>query len=476
MSEKIVQADPTPFLDGEGVKLIPRMPWLNSRRLALFLIFWLVLFFAGSILVENPFVGGSGGSDWWIGSTNYWWVVMYLHGLTVGMVGLGALVACDALEIPSLTVRRGILAGVLVAGLTSPLGAIFDRTPPWTDAGLWVQIVAFVALDEIAILLLWGIVELWRSGVPRTRTFPFIAAGLSAGAVLVAAVMGHLGGWILTFGDNPSIIGWYSSQQGEGVQDFANNLVLSHAYLMIASVLAGIVSLVAIRFGYYGLKGRTLTLARVGMALICLDVVLQVEMAILSGFSPWTITTPAFITSMNGLSWVGVNDLVTLTTLTFGGALVLIALLIGSGRLEGARFPIQVPVRATPFVMWISFAILISALEPPGGAGVGAPPIAWMRLYVGFFLSLMLLIVVLVVERLLPTLYQNRVGWTMLVGAALTFVGCMIYIYSALPAGGYVAVVGLVAVGGSFLATVWYGAVRPSPRASGHFLVAHRQR
>lgn len=466
MREDIVEAAPSLFLDEEGVTLIPRLPWLSSRRLALFLIFWIGLFFAGSIFVENPFVGGPGTSDWWIGSTNYWWLVMYLHGLTVGMVGLGALVACDALEIPSLSVRRGILAGVLVAGLASPLGAIFDRTPPWTDAGMWVQIAAFMALDEIALLLLWGIVELWRTGAPKTRTFPFITTALCAGSVLVAAVLGHLGGWILTFGSNPSVIGWYASQQGESVQDFATNLVLAHAYLMVSSVVAGIVSIVAIRFGYYGLKGRTLTLARAGMALICVDILLQVEMALLSGFSSWTIATPDFITSINGLSWVGINDLVNVVTLTFGGVLVLSALLIGSGRLQGSRLPVGVPVRATPFVMWIVFAVLIAALEPAGGVGVGSPPLAWIRLYVGFFLSLMVMIVALVVERLLPTRYQDRVGWAMLVGATLMFVGCTIYIYTALPAGGYLAVAGLLAIGLSFMTTVWYGALRSGVKRS----------
>ena len=159
MNEQAPTDNPTTaFLDEKEGALFPSVRWLTPRRLAFFLIFWISVFFAGSVLVNNPFAGSSSATNWDIGasSPNYYWVVMYLHGLNTGLVGLAALVACDFFALNSVHVRRGILAGVLVAGVLAPIGAIFNTSAPWTNAGLWVQVTAFLALDEIVILFLWG--------------------------------------------------------------------------------------------------------------------------------------------------------------------------------------------------------------------------------------------------------------------------------------------------------------------------------
>jgi hypothetical protein len=192
-------------LDEREGSLFPGVRWLTPRRLGFFLIFWVAIFFAGSVFVNNPFTGSGSASNWDIGSgsPNYYWVVMYLHGLNTGLVGIAALLACDFFELPSIHVRRGIVVGVLIAGVLSPIGAVFNTSAPWTNAGLWIQVTAFLALDEIVILFLWGMLSVWREGAPRSRTFPFITASLAGVVMLVAALMGHIAGVIPCSGSTP---------------------------------------------------------------------------------------------------------------------------------------------------------------------------------------------------------------------------------------------------------------------------------
>jgi hypothetical protein len=464
-------ASSTRFLDEHEGALFPRMRWLTPRRLAFFLIFWISVFFAGSLFINNPFTGSAGASNWDIGasSPNYYWVVMYLHGLNTGLVGLAALVACDFFELPSLRVRRGILGGVLVAGVLSPIGAIFNTSAPWENAGLWVQVAAFVALDEIVILFLWGMLEVWREGALRSRTLPFILAALTGVAMLFAALMGHLAGVILGFGNNPSVLGWYATQEvGESLADFADNLIGAHSYLMTSAVPAGIMSLVAVRFGYYRLKGRAKKLAQTGLLLVCGDLVLQMGMALLVGFSNWPGDLPPEIASMPLLpSFVAVNDAVDFAFLILGGFLLFVALLIASGRLKGWKIPSSISIRVLPLLMLVMFTVVTAATEPEDGSVLGAPTLAWLRLFIAFYLTMLVALVVLVAERLLGDRYQLRIGWTMTAGSLLTFAGVMIYLSTAVYATGYVTVAGLLLIGYGFATTAWrgltVGSSAPSP-------------
>ncbi len=453
----------TAFLDEKEGRLFARMAWLTPRRAAFFLVFWITIFFAGSLLVNNPFVGGPGTTSWDVGAafSNYYWVVMYLHGLNTGLVGLAALIACDLLELPSLKVRRGILGGALFAGVLSPLGAVFNTSAPWTSVGLWVQVAAFLALDEILVLLLWGMLEVWRAGAPRSRTLPFLTVGLTGGAMLFAALLGHLAGTILGFGNNPSVIGWYASQElGGTVGDFAFNLVEAHSYLMISAVPAGVIALVAIRFGYYGLVGRAKTVARVGFTLVCLDLVFQTVMAVLAGFTTWPGDLPPSVTSLPGVpSFLALNDAVDFAFLVVGGVLVLGAVGAASRRLPGWRHPAGLPLRLLPVFALGMFAILTTVTEPTGDSSVGTPPEAWARLFVAFYLTMLVVLVIVLAERLLGSRAQRRVGWTTVGGGLLTFAGVFLYATTGEHVGGYVAAAGLAVLGLAWLSTAWSGLV-----------------
>jgi hypothetical protein len=448
-------------LDEREGSLFPSVRWLTPRRLAFFLIFWAAIFFAGSIFVNNPFAGSSHAFNWNVGpgSPNYYWVVMYLHGLNTGLVGIAALVACDYFELPSVHVRRGILAGVLIAGVLSPIGAVFNTSAPWTNAGLWIQVAAFVCLDEIVILLLWGMLSVWREGARRSRTFPFITASLAGGTMLVAALMGHLAGIILGFGDNPTLLGQYAAQEmGLSLDAWAASLIGAHSYLMVTAVPAGLMSLAAVRFGYYQLSGKTKLLAQVGFALVCIDLVAQTGMGLLLGFSSWPGNLPPQISALPGVpSFLALNDASNFVFLILGGVLLLSALVIGLGMLKGWASHPGLPIRVLPLLMLVVFTVLTAITEPTNGTAVGTPPQAWVRLFVAFYLTMMVVLVILLAERLLSEPQGLRIGWTATAGAATTFAGALTYVYTGLYAGGFVAAAGIVLIGLSFVLTSWWG-------------------
>lgn len=449
------------FLDEPEGSLFPRLRWLTPRRLAFFLVFWVTIFFAGTIFINNPFTGSAGGSNWDIGaaSPDYYWVVMYLHGLNTGLVGIAALIACDFFELPSVHVRRGILAGVLVAGVLSPIGAVFNTSAPWTSAGLWVQVAAFLALDEIVILFLWGMLSLWREGAPRSRTFPFITAALSGGVMLVAALMGHLAGIILGFGNNPSLLGEYAAQEmGLSLSDWAASLIGAHSYLMITGVAAGAMALVAVRFGYYRLRGPTKLLAQVGFALVCIDLVLQTEMSLLLGFSSWPGDLPSQISALPGVpSFLALNDASNFVFLFLGGLLVLGTLWVSYARMRAWPTTAGLPLGVVPLLMLVVFVVLTTVTEPTNGTAIGTPPQAWLRLFIAFYLTMLVILVVLLAERLLAPQRQLRVGWIATAGSVVTFAGVMLYVQTLSSVGGYVAAAGLMIVGFSFVTTSWWG-------------------
>ena len=470
MSGNAEGTDPrsAPFLDDD---ISERFAWLTPRRVALFLIFWVTMFFAGSVFVNNPFIGGPGNPTWEIGAaySSYYWVVMYLHGLNTCLVGLAALLAVDLLEISSPHVRKGILVGVLIAGILSPIGAIFNTSAPWNaGAGLWIQVTGFLALDEVVILLLWGMVGVWREGKPMSQTLPFLTVGLVGLTMLFAAVIGHLAGIILGFGNNPSIIGWYATQQlGETIDDFAFDLIGAHAYLMMSAVPVGVVSLVAIRFGYYRLQGWVKNVARVGFVMMGLDLVLQSGMALMSGFETFPGDLPPFVASMPWVpSFLALNDLINFLFLILGGILVLFTIAIGNERVRGWKLPAGLPLRIFPLLMFVMFTVVTTITEPSAtsATSVGTPAQAWIRLFIGFFLTMLAVLVIVGAERLFGFAQLVRVGWTSLAGAALVFTGVGIYIQEGAYFGGYLAVVGIVLVGLSWFLTGQYGLiVHPRP-------------
>ena len=451
--------------DQEDSPPIQRLPWLTARRAVFFVIGWLILFSIGSLFIANPF-----DSEPSAGADPVFWHVMYLHGLLIGMVGLLALLACAILELRSHHTRAWIVGGVVFATVVTAIGGVFDRRIPGAEVAMWVQIFGFFALDEILLVLLWGMLGEWRQAAPHARTLPFVAAFLGAGSMFVAALMGHLAGWILEFGNFPSIIGSYANLIGVKVDDFSANLIGSHSHDMVVGVMAVSVSIAAVQFGYRELRGGWRTAARVGLSLVGVGTILMTIMYVVMAFTAWG--PPNLFTTANGANGIAGDDIVTGLFVMLGGLVTLAAVVGGYVREHGVA---HAPVRLAALWSWI---LLFSTVVVAGyaieenevffGAGDKAPGAAndavftWLHQDIGLFLLPALIIVMLAVARFVLPRYQGHIAWAVAIGTTITFIGGMIFVFvnPALHGPGYdVSTVGLLIVGIALLATLWYGAV-----------------
>ena len=451
----------------QDVAPISRLPWLTPRHLFFFVVGWLILFSLGSIFISNPFASEDSA-----GAVPDYWRVMYLHGMLIGMVGLLALLTCSILRLRSMHTRMWIVGGVLFATILTAVGGVWDRQIPGAEAALVVQILGFHALDEILVVLLLGMIHEWRARSPNVRSLPYGASLLAAGSMLVAALMGHLAGWIMEFGSWPSAIGAYAGSIGESLDDFTTNLVGSHSHDMVVGVMALAVSIAVVQFGYFALKGRARTLARIGLGLVAVGTLVMTIMYLAMAFTTWS--PPTLFTSADGTNGIAGDDIVTGVFVMFGGLLALLAVVGGGDRF---RSIVRRPARLAALWSWILFfAVVVIAgyaielNEVFFGAGdasaAGAANDAvytWLHQDIGLFLLPALVLVMLAVERYVASgRWRGRIAWATVAGTTITFVGSMIFVFAdpALHGPGYiVTTIGLLVVGAALLATIWYGAL-----------------
>src|ERR1035437_810654 len=109
------------------------------------------------------------------------------------------------------------------------------------------------------------------------------------------AIMGHLAGWLMEFGEKPSFVASYRSFAGfKSVDDWTWALVGSHSHEMAVSAMALVVTLAVVQFGYKTLTGVSRNVARGGMGMIVVGVVGTTALYLLGGFT--TIAVPGFLT------------------------------------------------------------------------------------------------------------------------------------------------------------------------------------
>src|ERR1035437_7037595 len=172
--------------------------WATPRRLIVLVMQWVAAFALLSLFISNPF-----RSEPSAGATPDYAKVMFLHGLLIGMVGLFALLTLQVMKVRSMHVRVWIAVGAVVATVLASIGGIFDNKVPGAEVALWTQIFGFFALDEILILMIYAIVTEYKHGIEVAGRLPVLAAVLASIAMLGAAIMGHLAGWLMEFGESP---------------------------------------------------------------------------------------------------------------------------------------------------------------------------------------------------------------------------------------------------------------------------------
>jgi len=454
-------------------------PWATPRRLIVFLIGWLTAFALLSVFFSNPFQ-----SEPHAGATPDYAKVMFLHGLLIGMVALFALLTLSVLKVRSMHVRVWILVGAVVATVLASVGGIFDTKVPGAEVGLWTQIFGFMALDEILVLMVYAIVSEYKRGVSLAGRLPILAAAIATTSMLLAAIMGHIAGWLMEFGENPGFLASFRGFIGFGkADDWTAALVGSHSHEMAVSSIALVITLMAVRFGYKALTGVSRTVARIGIAAVSLGVVGSSAMYLLGAFT--TVTLPArFLT--DGLVFANGSippDDVFSGVLVMGGGIVVAAAFL--------KTIVKRPARLAAAWAWVltfstvavaGFYIELNTANFFGAGDQKAPGAAhdaiftWLHQDVGLFLLPTLLAVMLAVDLLVSSKKQSSIiGLMSIVGTTVLFIGGMVWVFvnpALFGTGFIVSTVGVVVVGAALLATIYYSVAGHLQAAPGELTTA----
>jgi hypothetical protein len=435
------------------------LAWLTPKRLAFSVITWLILFSLGSLFISNPFESEPAAS-----ATPDFWHVMYLHAMLIGVVGLLGLVACQVLRLRSPHTRLWVSVGVVVATLAAGIGGIFDTRIPGAEVAMWTQIVGFFALDEILLVLIFGMLLEALRRRETAATLGFWVALAATVSLFAAAVMGHLAGWLLEFGAWPGALAGYLKFQGLDLGTFTTNLIGAHSHDMVVAVMALLIAVAARQFGTQGFGRVALIATRAGLGLVGLGLVGTTVMYLAMGFTTWG--PPTLFQSAGGTNGVAGDDIVTGMTVMLGGAITLLALAAGRGVFR--------PLRLAAAWAWLaSFALVvvggytIELHETFFGAGDASAAGAandgvftWLHQDVGFFLLPALALIMLVVHRYLAPPRRRRLAVAFGAGIGVTFVGAMLWVFSDPSIHGpgyYITLVGMVMIGAALVTTVWYG-------------------
>jgi hypothetical protein len=162
--------------------------------------------------------------------------------------------------------------------------------------------------------------------------------------MLIAAVMGHLAGWILEFGDHPAILGRYAHFAGVPFATFRDNLIGSHSHEMAVASMALILAAAVYRFGYRDAAGVSRALSRTGMAMVAVGVVTMTAAYVAMAATSWAV--PTLFQSANGTNGVAGDDILT-GVLVMGGGLLAVWPIVGRALAPAhARFGRVFPLAA----------------------------------------------------------------------------------------------------------------------------------
>jgi hypothetical protein len=450
-----------------------RLGWFSLSRSVKFLIAWLGLYAAWSFFVSNPFWDERSAS-----AAIVWPHVMYLHGLLIGLVGLLALILVDVFEFPSSHTKGWILGGALVATVFAGGGGLFDHSPTDTVA-LWTQIVGFFALDEILITLVAGFALTWRER-PLSRSLPFVIAGVGSASMLIAAIMGHLAGWLLEFGEH-SPFNWpldYARFIGVPFATWVGYLVTSHSHEMVIALIGTLVGALAWHYGYARRADTPVSTAtRVGLSMVLFGLVAMTVIYVVAGFTQAQPPT-LFTFGPGGVNGLAGDDLVTGVFVIIGGLVALFGFLLQRAQDNPTTSAVR---RATLVSFLISTLTVVGAgyaielHETFFGAGNPSAPGAandavftfWHQDF-AFFLIPGLMMLMYLAERVLPARLTARFATEAGVGLSVAFLGGLVYVFlvPALYGIGYFIIAAGFVIIAYATARLWWTSLNAEPPAS----------
>ncbi len=421
-----------------------------EKLIVVAVLVWLTLLTLGSGLVSSPFVDQNPTGP------PVWAHTMYLHGLLIGMVGLMGLVAMDIFGAAhkSPVMRNLVLYGTLGAALFSGVGGMFDHSVDDTFF-LWMQIVSFFFLDEILLTL--SLALAFRA--VETHFVGTWAAAFAAMGGFAAAVMGHIAGWILEFGNwPPGLIAGYAGLAGETWQSWAVNLISAHAHLMVLAVIA---LAVAMTCAYFTRQEAGGALMRFGLWWMALGMVATALVYVVAGFSQAEPPT-LFAHTVNGVPG---DDFVTGLGVMLGGFVALIGLAVDrlpdalarrGAALLSAFTLVTVPV--------VGYYIQLNEVVYSHGIGATTRAMAdavyaWFHQDFALFLVPGLMLLSLILQVFAPE-GRTRQGAlvTFLAGSLVLFLGAMLYVFITPTLFGfafYVSTLGLALVFAGVVVSLW---------------------
>ena len=456
-----------------GESRLEHYGWFTPVRIVKFLISWLSLYVAFSIFVSNPFWDETSAS-----AAIDWRHTMFLHGFLIGLVGLVAIGVVDSFKFRSYHARSWILVGTMAATVFAGIGGVFDTRPTDTLA-LWTQILGFFSLDEILLLLSWAFFAEYRHNHPGRRTLAFWVAWAGSISMFIAAVMGHLAGWLLEFGEHAPF-NWpdeFSHFIGVPYTSWLTNLITSHSHEMVIAVIGTLIGTLAWNYGYQARpSARIPSATRVGLAMVLFGIAAMTLVYVVAGFTVYQPPT-LFAFGPGGINGLAGDDVVT-------GVFVLVGGLIA---LCGFLFRADVPASSRRVRLATAVAFITSVITVVGAGysielrenyfGMGDPKAAgavsdavftfWHQDF-AFFLVPALIAVLYLADRYLLPRIAERFANTVLIGVAVAFLGGLVYVFwSPVRYGiGYlIAALGFLIIAYAVV-RLWWAALNAGPSAA----------
>lgn len=455
------------------------------------LIWWSIAWALGTLAIAplvnyvTPFLNPSYNNAWT--PDIYWRLVLYWHGaIFIPWIVVLAVLVCRRFKLDAIPGRAGkmvcesVFLGGFVAVPVASIAGIFDIYDNFAwGVPLWTQIFAFLIGDEIAIALLVAMALYPRiSRGYRKAGMPYYTVFVGVFAALIAAMMGHVGGWISWFGPYPSAAGQYINAtmypvlgyyNNTAVITFTENVVTSHSHLMLPALMAGVVALIAAYSGYYETWGRKAKLvAGFGFAWMIVAMVGVMWIYIVSGVGNYQ--TPTLFSGLNGINGLAQDDMFT-GMVGLGAVFVLAGLLAHSrtGTTTDGRPLYRDPLFAAVVAGWVMIYLVIpitgyyiefhETFFSAAGLGFDAAYLRWHQDF-GFFVLPALITLVLALDTYgISGRMRAFTGYLLLLGSGMAFVFGELYVFVSLSDlilyaaifGGFLMGVGAL-VGGLYLA------------------------
>lgn len=391
-------------------------------RVVIGMLVWLGLLSIGSVFVSLPYFSEASAA-----AAVAYGHVMYLHGLLIGMVGLLALVAMDVFQCQHRGLRSLVLWGTLGATVLSGVGGIFDRSVH-DSVALWIQIASFMFLDEILVTLT---VSLFIRARATGQLTAWVGTAAAASAFL-AAIMGHLAGWLIEFGAWPPALTAYAHFMGVSVATWTGFLVTSHSHEMVAAVLALLAAtLVA---GFTHREAATLgPWVRIGLWDTLAGTVLMTLIYVVAGFTQAQPPT-LFASGPHGINGIAGDDLVTGLGVMLGGTLALVGVALEKLEDAPARWA-SAAFSAMILVTVVVVGYYIELHETVFGAGAAAPGSAadavftfWHQDF-AFFIVPSVMVLLQIVHRMVHEVRERvRITALSIAGGGVAFLGGLGYV------------------------------------------------